>query len=177
MRQFVIILLLILINLSSKGQDGYTHFTLRGGYLHDKAFTFSLGLDFAKKYHSAWELTGTYIKSFSNEISYETIFNEVDSTFSQRTLNHSYKNLLMGVQYKPLITRSKNTLLRFRFGAYIGSDFNRFIASPNVGFELLQSLTPSTDIFFSNSNGYYLWASPKATRWRHTAEIGFRLAL
>jgi len=177
MRKTATMALLFLTMGVSRGQDGYVHFTFRGGYLHENAATFSLGLDFAKKYYSAWELTGTYIRSFSKETTSETIFSPSDSTYSQRTLKHAYKNLLMGVQYKPLVVRDKNTVFRFRFGGYVGSDFDHFIAAPNIGSELLQSLSPSVDLFFSTSNGYYLWATPKAVRWRHTAEAGLRIAL
>jgi len=177
MRKTTMMALFFLMAGISRGQDGHTHFTLRGGYLYDNAATFSLGLDFAKKYHSAWELTGTYIRSFSNGISYETIFNPADSTYAQRTLKHAYKNLLMGVQYKPAVVRDKNTLFRFRFGGYLGSDFDHFVMAPNIGMELLKAFSPSVSLFFSSSNGYYLWATPKDVRWRHTAEAGIRIAI
>lgn len=157
-------------------QDGYTHFQLRTGYVRKDAMTVSIGFDFAKKYYSAYEVTASYMKSFSNKFSYETLYNESDSTYSQRKINHAYQNLLLGIQYKPLLLRSKNTAIKFRLGGYIGTDLSNFIASPNLGFEILQSLTRDIDLTFTNNNGYFFWAE-KPTRWRNSAEIGIRLAL
>lgn len=176
MKNFITTTILLMLISIASAQEGYTHLQLRTGYMHKDAMTFSIGFDFAKKYYTAWELTATYNKSFSKEYSYETIFNPEDSTYSQRQINHSYENLLFGVQYKPLLFRSKNTTIKFRLGAFAGTNFNKFILSPNLGFELLQSVSPKVDLLFINNNGYYLWAE-KPTRWRNTAEIGIRIAL
>lgn len=176
MKKLIILTLFILSANLIFAQAGYTHFQFRTGYVHKDAITVSIGLDFAKKYYSAYEVTATYKKSFSDKISHETLFNEEDSTYTKRQINHAYENLLLGIQYKPLIIRSKNTAVKFRFGGYIGTDFNHFIASPNIGFEILQSLSRTLDLTFANNNGYFFWAE-KPTRWRNTAEIGIRLAL
>lgn len=171
---------LFAILLSSVGsaysQDGYTHFIARGGYLYKDAGTLSLGFDFAKEYYSSYEVTATFVRSTSKKITNESVYNESDSTYSQRELKHSYENLLLGIQYKPLLLRSKNTAIKFRFGGFIGTDWSNFIASPNIGVEFIQSLTPGVDISFTNNNGYFFWAT-KPTRWRNTAEIGIRIAL
>lgn len=176
MKKLLIIISLILSTSILVAQDGYTHFLFRTGYVYKDAMSLSLGLDFAKKYYSAYEVTATYKKSFSDNITYETIFNEADSTYTKRQINHAYENLLLGVQYKPLLIRSKNTTMKFRFGAFLGTDFNNFIASPNIGFELLQSISQRVDLSFTNNNGYFFWAE-RPTRWRVTAEVGIRLAL
>ena len=159
-----------------KAQDGYTHFTFRGGYLYRDAGTISLGFDFAKKYYSSYELTATFIKSNSNKTSSETIYNEVDSTYSTKVLKHSYENLLLGIQYKPLLLRVKNSAVKFRVGAFIGTDWSNFIAAPNLGVEFVQSLSPGVDLTLTNNNGYFFWAT-KPVRWRNTAEFGIRIAL
>lgn len=161
---------------SSYGQDGFTYLQFKGGFVRKEAMTISLGFDFSKKYYSAYEVTATYLKSFDKKVSYETIFNETDSTYTKRELNHAYENLLLGIQYKPLVFRQKNTAIKFRLGGYIGTDFDNFIASPNLGFEFIQSLTRRVDLTISNNNGYFFWAS-KPTRWRNTAELGIRVAL
>lgn len=157
-------------------QDGFTFFQLKGGYVHREGMSLNIGFDFSKKYYSAYELTGTYMQSFAKEVSYETVFNEADSSYTQRELKHSYKNLLVGFQYKPIMFREKNTAMKFRFGGFMGTDFDKFIISPNVGLELVHSLGKGFDLTLSNNNGYYFWAS-KPTRWRNSIELGFRLGL
>lgn len=134
-------------------QDGYTHFFIRGGAVYKNAGVASLGLDFAAKYHSSYELGLMYYRN-----------------------TDKYENYLLGLNYKPVIVRDKNTTLKFRVGGYAGTDLNKFVAAPNVGLEFSQSLSGNVDLIISNNNGYYFWAH-KPTRWRMTGEIGFRFSL
>lgn len=176
MKTIIFFSLFFLSVLHTYAQEGFTYLQLKGGYVRKDAMTISLGFDFSTKYYSAYELTATYLKSFDKKVSFETIFNEADSSYTKRELNHAYDNLLLGVQYKPLLFRQKNTTVKFRIGGYIGTDFDNFIASPNLGFEFIQSLTRTVDLTISNNNGYFFRAS-KPTRWRNTAELGIRVAL
>lgn len=136
-----------------KGQDGYTHLFMRGGAVYKHAGQASVGFDFASKYHNAYELAFTYYRA-----------------------NDEYQNYLLGINYKPVLMRNKNTNFRFRFGAYAGTDLEKFVVSPNIGIELIQSLSGNLDLIIANNNGYYFFAQ-KAQRWRLAVEIGIKFPL
>jgi len=156
MKIFKILVLAILFlsfYTNVKAQEGYTHFFLRGGPVYKHAKMFSLGLDFAALYHNSWELSINYYRH-----------------------KQKYENYLMGINYKPVIIRDKNTTLKFRMGLFSGTDLKKFTISPNLGLEFVQSITPGLDIIVSNNNGYYILI-PKDYRWRIGGEIGIRVPL
>ncbi|MGO3307107.1 MAG: hypothetical protein ACTILG_10640 [Sphingobacterium sp.] len=66
--------------------------------------------------------------------------------------------------------------MRFRFGGYLGTDLNTFVAAPNLGVEWIQSISGKMDLVLANNNGYFFWAQ-KSHRWRIAAEIGIRFPL
>lgn len=153
MRQIIATLILVATVSVASAQDGFTHFFIKGGANYKKAGIATMGLDFASKYHSSYELGLMYYRNTSK-----------------------YENYLIGFNYKPVVVRNKNSTFKFRFGGYLGTDMKTFVASPNLGLEFLQSISGKTDLVISNNNGYYFFAD-KSTRWRMSAEIGFRFAL
>ncbi|MCL4638336.1 MAG: hypothetical protein M5Z89_05035 [Olivibacter sp.] len=153
MRRYALLVCFLAIAAIVKAQDGYTHLFIRGGAVYKHAAQASIGFDFASQYHRAYELAFTYYRG-----------------------KGKYENYLAGINYKPVIIRNKNTLLRFRFGGFAGTDLKKFIASPNAGIEWSQSLSGNVDLIISNNNGYFFWAQ-KNQRWRITAEIGLKFPL
>lgn len=137
---------------SVKAQRGYKHIALNAGYVYDQAYQFTLAFDFSKKYYNAHSLALKYYRQ------------------------NEYENMLAGYNYKPVLLREKNTTVRWIFGVYAGTDLNKFVVSPNAGFEILQSLSPGLDLVFSNDNGYYFF-SDKSSRWRMSANLGVRFPL
>lgn len=153
MIRLAILISFLSIAAIAKGQDGYTHLFLRGGVVYKQAGQASVGFDFASKYHNAYELAFNYYRA-----------------------KNDYENYLVGLNYKPVIVRNKNTNFRFRFGAYAGTDLNTFVVAPNVGIEWVQSLSGNLDLIIANNNGYFFFAQ-KAQRWRIAAEIGIKFPL
>jgi len=135
-----------------KAQKGHKHIAMNVGYVYSDGYQASLGFDFSKKYYNAHSLSLKYYKQ------------------------ETYDNLLAGYNYKPVLLRDKNTTVRWVFGVFGGTDLQRFIVSPNAGFEILQSLSPHLDMVFSNDNGYYFFAD-KSSRWRMSANVGIRFPL
>lgn len=152
MRLIILISLLTMVQIV-KGQDGITYIFMRGGAVYQNAGQVSAGFDFPSKFHDAYEVSLLYYRS-----------------------NFNYENYLLGLNYKPVLLRNKNTNLRFRFGAYAGTDLKRFIATPNVGLELIQSLSRNLAIALTNNNGHFFGAKDNQ-RWRAAVEIGIRLKL
>ncbi len=136
-----------------KAQDGVKHLFFRGGATYKLAGQASVGFDFPSKYHSAYELALSYYRT-----------------------SEDYENVLIGLNYKPVIVRNKNTNFRFRLGTYLGTDFDKFVAAPNAGFEWIVSVSGKVDLMFANNNGFYFWGK-NDRRWRVGAEFGLRFPL
>lgn len=134
-------------------QDGYKHFFFKGGAVIPDGLNFSVGFDFAGEYYNTVEISANYFKK-NDSIPYE--------------------NYLLGINYKPLLFRERNSLVKLKIGVYAGSGTDDFTIAPNIGFEFLQSLSNNIDLVISNDNGYYFYSSQK---WITTANIGFRIAL
>jgi len=153
MSRLILFVFYLSIAAIAKGQDGFTHIFARGGIAYKEAGQASIGFDFASKYHNSYELGFTYFRTKGD-----------------------YQNYLASLNYKPVIIRNKNSTVRFRFGGYLGTDLNKFVASPNLGLEWAQSVSGNIDIVLANNNGYYFWAN-KSHRWRIAAEVGVRFPL
>jgi len=153
MKQLMAVIILAATALPAAAQDGFVHFFARGGAGYEKAASATAGLDFAAKHHSSYEVAAMYFRK-----------------------TNGYENGLVGVNYKPVVIRDKNTTLKFRIGGYMGTDMDRFTAAPNIGMEFLHSVSGKVDIVATNNNGCYFFAK-KGARWRMSVEIGFRMAL
>lgn len=141
------------LNFQSFAQDGYKAIFVRGGIGYKSSTNLAIGVDFSSSYYSSYELSANYFK---------------------RNDDSNYENFLLGVNYKPLIFREKNTLMKFRFGVYGGSDGSDFIFAPNFGLEFAQSLSPKTELIFTNDNNYFFEAKNN-NNWRTNLQVGFRL--
>lgn len=152
MKKIIIIITLLISVIKVNAQDGYKHFIFRGGLTYKEGFNYTVGIDFADKYYSSYEISINYFK---------------------RTKPVLYQNYMFGVFYKPLIFREKNTLMKFRFGALLGSDSVNFLVAPSLGFEYLKSLSNNVDFVITNNNGFYFFSNEK---WMCSATAGFRVA-
>ena len=152
MKSILLALSCILFTGAAFSQNGFTHFVVKGGAVYRNAWVVSAGLDFASTHHSSYELAFTYYRNALE-----------------------YQNYFLGVHYKPVLLRDKNTTVKFRLGAFAGTDTDRFIAAPNLGIEWLRSISGKVDFILSGGNGYYFFADTQ-TKWRITAEAGFRLS-
>ncbi|TPE41558.1 hypothetical protein [Pontibacter mangrovi] len=114
MRKPLLLSLLLLIVLPCRAQEGYTHLNLAGGWMYKDALTANLALEFSKRHYNSYEIFGDAYKS------------NVDDS----------KNWLVGAAYKPMLTRSRNTFLKLRLGAGIGSNTEHFIGALQAGLEL-----------------------------------------
>ncbi|MGV8135952.1 MAG: hypothetical protein AB2L20_12115 [Mangrovibacterium sp.] len=130
-------------------QEGYKYAILKAGPVYQDAWSATAGIDFVTRYHNSFELSLSYYRHRSD-----------------------YENYLLGLFYKPVICRSKNTSLKLRLGTHLGTDNADVILSAFGGLELSQSLFPGLDLMVSATGGYY----NRHYNWRVTGEAGFRIS-
>lgn len=153
MKKYLLVAVALLGTISiANAQDGFNYLMIKGGIGNKSSKNFSLALDFAGKYHSSFEISANYFSKDSED----------------------YKNYFLGVNYKPLLVRNKNSMLKMRIGIYGGSDDKDFIFAPNLGLEFGQSLSPKVDLILSNDNNYFFEAKDN---WRTNIQLGFRISI
>ncbi|UZR99613.1 hypothetical protein [Chondrinema litorale] len=118
-----------LIAFKVNAQEGYNYLDIAGGYLVKDTYGIELSLEFGKRYHNQLEL----------------LFDYAHNTHSERN------NYMLGLAYKPLITRKRNTVLNLRVSAALGTNEYDFIAGISTGLELN----------FAFSNGWIFFLRPK----------------
>ncbi|MGV8135054.1 MAG: hypothetical protein AB2L20_07560 [Mangrovibacterium sp.] len=133
-----------------RAQEGFKYFILKGGTVYQDAWTGTAGIGFVTRYHNSFELSFNYYR-------YKT----------------DYENYLLGLFYKPVISRNKNATLKFRIGSHVGTDNSDFIFSALGGLEFLQSLSGGLDLVFSGTGGYYFNGH---NGWRIAGEVGLRFS-
>ncbi len=151
LRKSVLALTVLLIGVFSisQAQEGFKYLILKAGPVYQDAWNATMGIDFVARYHNSFELSLNYYRHKTD-----------------------YENYLLGLFYKPALSRSKNATLKLRLGSNIGTDNSDFILSALGGLEFLQSLSPGVDLLVSGTGGYY----NRRNRWRTAGEIGLRFS-
>jgi len=149
----------VLICLAHTGfsQTGFSYLGIRSGYTIERGYSASLFYSIPNKNNSSFDFGAQYFTS------------------SLKNQKLAYRNILGSLDYKNLLCRSVNTSLNMVIGAVAGSDFKKFIAGPEVGFEVIQNLR-GCDLILSNRNQYIL-LTDKEQRLRFGFEFGIRLPL
>jgi hypothetical protein len=135
---------------AARAQEGFRYVILKGGPVYQNAWTGTAGIDFVTRYHNSFELSFNYYRHKTG-----------------------YGNYLLGLFYKPVLSRSKNAALKFRVGSHVGTDNSDFILSALGGLEFLQFLSGGLDLVFSGTGGYYFNGH---NSWRIAGEIGLRFS-
>jgi len=151
LKSVLLIASILVSGLLVKGhaQEGHKYIILKAGPVYQDAWSATAGIDFVTRYHNSFELSLSYYRHRSD-----------------------YRNYLLGLFYKPVICRSKNTSLKLRLGTHVGTDNSDVIFSALGGLELSQSLFPGLDLMVSATGGYY----NRHHNWRVTGEAGFRIS-
>lgn len=135
----------------ANAQEGFQFGLIKAGIQHPDSWSVSAGLDMVTRYHNSLELA---LRFESPKVENQEMF--------------------LAVNYKPLLTRSRNSSVKFRFGAQAGSDSHDFIGGPQAGWEWQYSLSGNLDLLLVNQYSY-CFGSERG--WRIGAEIGFRFTL
>ncbi len=150
---FIAFLFMVAINV--KAQNGTKYFSLRGGWVAESAYIGTLSYDFNTRYFNQDEVFVEYYQDYKIQ---------------------NIKTFMGGFAIKPVLFRSKNTAIRYRFGASIGTTTTSFIAAPQIGFEFAQSLGSGFDFLIINRNQYVLFGNTPE-RWRVGVEVGLRIPI
>jgi len=155
MKRAGLVAFLFMAAINVKAQNGLKFFSLRSGWVAGNAFTSTVSYDFNTMYFNQ---------------------NEVFAEYYQNYKNHEYKSIMAGIVLKPVMFRNRNTTVRYRFGAGIGTTTKKFVAAPQLGFEFAQSIGSGIDLLILNRNQLTFFVDNK-DRWRIGIEAGIRIPL
>lgn len=155
MKKFILLLICLccLFTGKAQAQNGFTHASMKGGWVSDQAMVFTGSILLASKHHGLKEMFVEYFNDWKTD----------------------HVNYTLGMAFLPVITRSKNTALRLRAGAQLGTNTERFILAPLLGFELTQSLG-GIELVLAQNSSFVFWDHPPY-RWRWGFQLGFRIPI
>lgn len=136
----IVLALLFLFVGSVRAQSNNNHLMLSAGALYEKGFDATLAYEHSTRYHNAWEYFGSYY------VKYDT--DPEAGHITKKSFWHNYNTWLLGICYKPCITRGRNYHGNFRIGASGGSDLDDFVGAVHVGFEHTYSMYSGWEFFF-----------------------------
>jgi len=151
MKKFVIIIGIGLLAMTLQAQQGYHYGVLKGGTGNGHSLTGTLGLDVVTRYHNSLELSFNFLAADNLKDEY-----------------------LLGIQYKPVLSRARNTALKWRMGVLGGTNLSQFVGGLQTGWELQHSLVGGFDLLLVNHYGYCFGSE---LNWRIGMELGFRFTL
>ena len=115
----------------------------------DRQFmNFNVGLEFEGKYHNAWEV---YIDITSK-------YKNCNSCKITNYRAYDYNSFGVGVAYKSVIIRGKNSNLRWKAGVDIGANIEeRFQSSIDIGLEYSYTFKNDMQIYILQKNDIVFW--------------------
>ena len=126
MKKTVILLISLLFTIMAKAGDGDTHVGFTAGLLYHNTLNSTLSYEKELAYGNAYEL----LIDCGNKWEKDPVCGKVcDKSF--------WKGYYwgLGVDYKYLLSRGKNTLFHLRFGPQIGANKGKFDFGVELGFE------------------------------------------
>lgn len=153
MKRILIVLALVAgIPYTSNAQQGYKKLDIAAGYLLTDQLVAELSYEVGGRYHSAMEVIADY-------------------SYNRRSERNNWK---VGLGYKPLITRNKNTSLNLRLTTSAGTNEQKFIASVSAGMELNFSFNSGIIFMIRQKNELVFFDQDN---WRSGLLAGFKLPL
>jgi len=154
MKKLIIVCAFLCTGYLANAQQGYKYLGFRAGWITNKAYVANINIDFANKTYSSYEL---FAEFYNKE-------------------KKGYKSYMGGLVYKPTLCRNKNSLLKLRLGAGLGSGNKNFIAAPQLGLEFSQTIIDNVDLLLVNRN-QFVFFDQKSEQSRIGFEIGLRFPL
>ena len=171
MKKIIFLLIIFIFSLKSFAGDGDKFFNVYGGWQGNavkwnrQMVNLMIGLEFEGKYHNAWELYFDFSTAYKK-------CPDCDKVCSKSFFD--YKTFGVGAAYKPVLSRGKNSLLRWRVGADIGANERGFQASLDLGLEYSYSFKNGMQIFVLQKNDIVFWSRD---HFRNGLLIGFKFPL
>lgn len=115
------------------------HLMLGLGASYPSGLDATLSYEHETEYHNAWEYFGSYYLKYEKDPDVGHVTSE--------SFWHNYNTWLLGLAYKPCVTRGRNYHGNFRVGASGGSDLDRWIAAVHLGYEHTYNLYNGWSVF------------------------------
>jgi len=125
----ILLTLLVVFGLAASGKaaDRTTRVCLNTGLLYERGWEATLSAERETRYHNVWECFADLYLKWEKCPTCRHICPE--------SFWHSYNTWNIGVAYKPMVFRTRNTTGNLRIGASIGSDTDQVIGGLHVGYE------------------------------------------
>lgn len=160
-RLLLILSLLLCVQRSFAG-DGDKYINVSGGWQYKNTVNALISVEFEGINHSSYEfyldLANVYREAPDGKVHSNTFWD--------------YKSLGIGTAWKPVISRGRNTALKWRLGADIGANDNSFQASLEVGLEYSYTLKNGWKLFALQKNELVFWTRD---HFRNGLLIGVKL--
>lgn len=139
-KTLALILLFTLCGEKVCAQSHGDHLMLGLGASYPNGLEANLAYEHETEYHSAWEYFGSYYIKYEKDPEVGHITNE--------TFWHNYNNWLIGVAYKPCVSRGRNHHGNFRIGGSAGSDLDKWLGAVNLGYEHTYNLYNGWSLYY-----------------------------
>lgn len=123
-----------------KAQTHGDHLMLGVGASYPNGLEANLGYEHETEYHNAWEFWGSYYIKYDKDPEVGHITSE--------SFWHNYNTWLLGVAYKPCVTRGRNYHGNLRLGGSGGSDLDKWLGAMNLGYEHTYNLYNGWSFYF-----------------------------
>ena len=160
------ILLLAAFFMPAKAGDGDRHIGFQAGVLYPGILNGVISVDFETRYHNTFEV---YIDAFTEWKDCKDCGKVCRESFWK-----SNYGLGIGAAYKPVVSRSRNNVGRFRFGGDIGTCSREFSLGIEIGYEHVWTFKNNVQFVIQQKNEVTFWGKPL---WRLGGLVGLRLPL
>lgn len=154
------------IPTSMVAQSHGSHLQVSLGVSYSKTMEATLAYEKEGDYHHAWEYFGCYSIQYADDPEAGHI--------TPKSFWHHYNTWMIGVAYKPCVTRGRNHHGSLRIGASAGSDFEKAIGAAHLGYEHTYNLYDGWSVFFAIKEDITIRAKD---RFRTGVSLGVKIPL
>ena len=161
-------LLSLMVPTASSAQQSanYNHLHLAVGALYERGLDVTVGYTHETRYQNAWEYFANFYLKYADD--------PLAGHITKDSFWNSYNSWLLGIAYKPCVSRGRNWHGNFRIGALCGSDTKKIIGGATVGYEHTFALYSGWEFFFLVKSDMIIRGKDF---FRTGAEIGFMVPL
>lgn len=165
-RAFMLAVSLVLSAGVASAQSHGNHLMLGIGASYPQGLEANLSYEHETDYHSAWEYFGSYYIKYDKDPDVGHI--------TTQSFWHNYNTWLLGIAYKPCVSRGRNFHGNFRAGISAGSDLDRWVSGVHLGYEHTYNLYNGWSVFFQIKEDVVIRAKDN---FRTGVVVGFKVPI
>lgn len=151
---------------TAQAQSNENHLQAAFGALYERGFDVTLSYEHETKYHNAWEyFANGYIKYDDDPVA---------GHITKESFWKNYRTWLLGIAYKPCVTRGRNHHGNLRIGVMGGSDTDKLIGGGTVGYQHSYALRYGWELYLLMKSDVILRGEDL---FRTGVELGFKVPL